>query len=134
MGGSPSQVLAVYLIHPGGFALASRLAPGVRTADEDLLAANLRVLLDFLRRARLGGGGSLTTIASGDLTLCMERGRYCDLAALVRGQITESLRTILRSALRRIEAANRRWLVRWNGEPRDVAGFNEALGPLFQGA
>jgi len=128
-------IKAVFLIYEDGTVIGSQVRPGERLVDTDLFSATLDVIQNFMRTSFPGLRGKwLRSIAHGDHTIVMERGRHAYLTILLEGEETDQLRRQMRDLLLDFEARNREVLTKWRGLPDDAVGKEEALLPFFEGA
>ena len=116
------------LIHRNGSLIDSLLPEGSIMADEDLVAAMLAVIQDFMRTSfPLLIGKELKSIVQGDSVLIVERGTHATLAILASGGVGAAFRETMRSRLGVFEDANPATLPKWNGDPKELLGAQELL-------
>jgi hypothetical protein len=126
-------IKAAFLIFGDGTVISSRVRPGENIVDTDLFSATLDVIQNFMRTSFPGLRGKwLRSIAHGDHTIVMERGRYAYITVLLEGEETDQLRRHMRDLLLEFEARNRDVLARWRGVPEEAVGVDDALMPLFE--
>lgn len=127
------DIKAVFLIFEDGTLIASRVKSGEKIVDTDLFSATLDVIQNFMRTSFPGLRGKwLRTIAHGDHTIVMERGRYAYLTVLLEGEEADQLRRQMRDLLLEFESKNREVLAKWRGLPSDAVGADEALTVLLE--
>lgn len=128
------EIKAAFLIFADGTLIASKIRPGERIVDTDLFSATLDVIQNFMRTSFPGLRGKwLRSIAHGDYTIVMERGRYAYLTSVLEGEETDQLRRQMRDLLREFEARNREVLANWRGVPQEAVGVDTILAPLIEG-
>jgi hypothetical protein len=129
--GRPYGVQAVFLVHRGGLLIHSIDVWREVGVDADLFGATLDTIQNFMQTSfpALGSPG-LRSLAFGNRTLVVERGRYAYLIVVLAGQEDEALRWTLRDLLREFESRNAETLRDWTGRPEDVRGADELLGAL----
>ena len=126
------EVKAALLVYANGMLIGAKLRPGEELIDEDVLAATIDVIQNFMQTSfSLLRGKRLTSIVQGDFALVLERGEFTYLTALIQGPDNERLREGMRSRLRDYEARNRSVLRDWSGAPEDTRGTEELLMSLF---
>ncbi|HYM40055.1 MAG TPA: hypothetical protein VEY12_07930, partial [Thermoplasmata archaeon] len=129
--GVPYGVQAAFLVHKGGLLIDSTDVWQEVGVDADLFGATLDTIQNFMQTSfpALGGPG-LRSVAFGNRTLLIERGRYAYLIVVLAGQEDEALRWTLRDLLREFESKNADVLKDWMGGPEDVTGAKELLAAL----
>jgi len=126
------EVKAALLVYANGMLIGAKLRPGEELIDEDLLAATIDVIQNFMQTSfSLLRGKRLTSIVQGDFALVLVRGEFTYLTALIQGPDNERLREAMRSRLQDYEARNRSVLRDWSGAPEDARGTEELLLSLF---
>ncbi len=76
------------------------------------------------------GPYGLRSVAFGNRTLLIERGRHTYLVIVLTGAEDEILRWTLRDLLREFEGRNAETLRNWSGQPDDAHGVKEMLSTL----
>ncbi len=127
-----TRLLAALLIHMRGLKIDSLEAPGLSTADHDLLAGQLDAILRFLHSpATFSAGKWVSLITTDEMTLVIERGAHCYLAVALRGPIPEALPVSMRSLLAEFEALNGSTLQGWGGQFQDLRGPRAVLASII---
>lgn len=97
------RVEQVFLIHrETGLLLLHAVAPGVGTADADMVSGMLTAIRDFVRDSFAAAGGeSLDQLQMGELVVWVETGPRAYIAAVIRGMApdADTLRDTLKDAL-----------------------------------
>jgi predicted regulator of Ras-like GTPase activity (Roadblock/LC7/MglB family) len=128
-----SPVNAAFLHSKQGLLVASKVRPGQKTADEDLLVATLNVIQNFMTISfRMLKGKRLRSISQGDLTLVTEAGRDLLLTVVIQGEDSEGLRAEMREALKNFEESNRTLFRHWDGRVETPRGAEETLTGLLK--
>jgi OOP family OmpA-OmpF porin len=98
------RVEQVLLIHAeSGLVLQHAAAAGASHQDADQVSAMLTAIRDFARDSfDVAGNDSLEALHVGDVDVIIEQGPHAILAAVVRGTVPSSLRTIIQDALESI--------------------------------
>lgn len=124
-------VQAAFLLHKSGTLIDSSDVWRAVGVDADLFGATLDVIQNFLQTSfpSLGSPG-LRSVAFGNRTLLIERGRLTYLVLVISGQEDEILRWTLHDLLREFEGRNAESLRDWSGRPEDVKGRSELLSSL----
>jgi len=99
------RVEQVFLIHrENGLLLQQVIAPEAETRDADMVSAMLTAIQDFVRDSfSAGEEEAMESLQVGDHHVWVEQGRAAVLAAVIRGQAPEELRTRMQTALEAIE-------------------------------
>ncbi|HKZ80016.1 MAG TPA: OmpA family protein [Pyrinomonadaceae bacterium] len=124
------RVEQVFLIHKEtGLLLHEVSAPGVTKQDPDMVSAMLTAIQDFVHDSFAAPrGDQLETLQVGELTVWVEQGPSAVLAAVIRGNAPQELRTIFQETLERIHLEFGDALGQFKG---DAAPFAEAA-PLLE--
>jgi OOP family OmpA-OmpF porin len=122
------RVEHVFLIHrKAGLLLEHLAAPDATARDPQMVSGMLTAIQDFVSDSFEGPGSTdgraIDSLRLGDLLLWCEAGPQAYLAAVIRGNPPEALRTILRDTLNDIHTELRSALEDYNGD-------NEPLGDL----
>ena len=122
------EVEGAILTFSDGTLIGSNLPPGGHIADEDLFAATLDVIQNFMRSSvEMFRGKWIRTIKHGDRTLVMERGRFAFLTLVLHGEENDPLRRFMIERLHEWETQNREVLRRWRGIAADAKGTDDLL-------
>lgn len=128
------DIVSAILLYEDGTIIGSKVDPAERLIDQDLFAATLDVIQNFMRTSFPGLRGKwLKSIAHGDYELAIERGKYVYLVLVMRGQETDFLRVQMRDELRTFEMRNHEILAAWKGSASDARGTDELLSSFFVG-
>lgn len=128
-----SAVNAAFLHSKQGLLVASKVRPGQKTGDEDLLVATLNVIQNFMTISfRMLRGKRLRSISQGDLTLVTEAGKYLLLTVVIQGDDSEGLRAEMREALKNFEENNGGLFRHWDGRVETPRGAEETLTGLLK--
>lgn len=120
------------LLYQDGTIIGSKVDPSEGFVDQDLFAATLDVIQNFMRTSFPGLRGKwLRSIVHGDYELAIERGDFVYLVAVLRGQENDFLRVRMREEIRKFEAHNRTVLDAWKGEPAEAIGTDAMLTSFF---
>jgi len=123
---------SLILLYRDGTIIGSKVDPSEGLVDEDLFAATLDVIQNFMRTSFPGLRGKwLRSIMHGDYELAIERGDFVSLVAVLRGHENDFLRVRMREEIRRFEALNRAVLSSWKGEPAEAIGTDAMLTSFF---
>lgn len=119
------RVEQVFLIHKEtGLLLQEVSAPGVTKQDPDMVSAMLTAIQDFVHDSfSAQRSDQLETLQVGELTVWVEQGPLAVLAAVIRGNAPQDLRTIFQETLERIHLQFGDALGEFKG---DAAPFGEA--------
>ncbi|MFN0122984.1 MAG: OmpA family protein [Blastocatellia bacterium] len=111
------RVEQVFLIHnETGLLLLDATAPAVATQDAHMVSGMLTAIQDFARDSfSAGQEETLETLDLGTLNVWIERGPRATLAAVIRGEAPETLRTVFREALEKIHLDHGADLAEFNG-------------------
>jgi len=126
------RVEQVLLVHrASGLLLASASAPGITTADSDLVSAMLTAIQEFVRDSfHLEQDDAIRQIHTGDFSLWVEPGPLACIAAAVRGTAPVEFRQVLRAATDLIHDE-------MGAELRDFQGDSQAIEaralPILEG-
>ncbi len=123
-----TRLLAALLTYQNGIRLDFIKAPGLTTADEDLVAGQLHAIIDFFHS--FDGPSErrwLSLLTTSELNLVIERGSRCYLVVVVKGPVPPALRQVMQSGLREFEALNAAVLPRWSGLMSEIQGSVEIL-------
>lgn len=124
-------VQAAFLVHKSGLLIDSSDVWQSVGVDADLFGATLNVIQNFVQTSFPGlGTPGLRSLAFGNRTLLIERGRYTYLALVLAGQEDEILRWTLHDALQEFEGRNADILRDWSGRSEDASGAKEMLSGL----
>jgi len=124
-------VQAAFLLHRGGLLIDSSDVWREVGVDADLFSATLDVIQNFVKTSFPGMGPyGLRSVAFGNRTLLIERGRHTYLVIVLTGAEDEILRWTLRDLLREFEGRNAETLRNWSGQPDDAHGVKEMLSTL----
>ncbi|HVQ36965.1 MAG TPA: OmpA family protein [Pyrinomonadaceae bacterium] len=98
------RVEQVFLIHKDtGLLLQQVSAPGTKSQDADMVSGMLTAIQDFVHDSfTTPEGDELEDMRVGDLAVWIERGPQAVLAAVIRGNAPEDLRTVLQETLEKI--------------------------------
>jgi DNA-binding response OmpR family regulator len=128
-----AEVKAAFLHSKQGLLVASKVRPGQKTGDEDLLVATLNVIQNFMTISfRMLKGKRLRSISQGDLTLVTEAGKHLLLTVVIQGDDSEGLRAEMREALKEFEESNRNLFRHWDGRVETPRGADETLTHLLK--
>ncbi len=118
------RVEQVFLIHKEtGLLLQNVVAKDVVSHDADLVSGMLTAIQDFVKDSfKTSSDEGLETLQVGELSVWIEEGPQMLLAAVIRGQASQELRTILRDALESIYLEKTEALENFQG---DNAPFEE---------
>ncbi len=124
-------VQAAFLVHREGLLIDSSDVWREVGVDADLFGSTLDVIQTFMRTSfpSLGSPG-VRSVAYGNRTLLIERGRYTSLVLVLAGQEDEILRWSVRDLLREFESRNAEILRNWNGRPDEAQGTREMFSAL----
>lgn len=124
-------VQAAFLLHKEGLLIDSIDVWRAVGVDADLFGATPDTIQNFMRTSfpSLGSPG-LRSVAFGNRTLLIERGRYTYLVLVLAGQEDEILRWTMRDLLRQFEGGNAEILRDWSGRPDEARGTKEMLSAL----
>ena len=126
------EVKGAILTFSDGTLIGSRVLPGETFVDEDLFAATLDLIQNFMRSSvTMFRGKWLRTIRHGDRVLVMERGAFTFLTLVLRGAESDPLRRFMIERLHAWEAQNEEVLRHWRGVAADSEGTNELLSEMF---
>ena len=127
-----SDVIAVLLTYMDGTLIGSRNRSGETVLDQDLLAATLSLIQDFMRTSfPLLRGEMLRTIVQGRYRLLIDSGEWVYLTVIIEGAETPELRARMRQLRDGFERQNREVLVHWNGIAKQVGGLDDVLAAFF---
>jgi flagellar motor protein MotB len=119
------RVEQVFLIHrEGGLLLLHVAARAVTPQDGDLISGMLTAIQDFIRDSfGVQGSEGLATVQMGELTVWIEQGPQAIMAAVVRGNGPQELRTVFQEAVEAIHLEQREHLegFRGNSEPFEAS-------------
>lgn len=126
-------VQAAFLVHRSGLLIASSDVWREVGVDADLFGATLDTIQNFMQTSfpTLGGPG-LRSVAFGNRTLLVERGRYAYLIVVLSGREDDPLRWTLRDLLREFESRNADALRDWTGGPEEITGTEALLSALVE--
>jgi DNA-binding response OmpR family regulator len=128
-----NAVKAAFFHSKQGLLVASKVRPGQKTGDEDLLVATLNVIQNFMTISfRMLEGKRLRSISQGDLTLATEAGKHLLLTVVIQGDDSEELRAEMREALKDFEESNRTLFRHWDGRVETPRGADETLMRLLK--
>lgn len=124
------RVEQVFLIHKDtGLLLHQVSAPGTKSQDADMVSGMLTAIQDFVHDSfSTPEGEGLEDLRVGELTVWIERGPQAILAAVIRGNAPEDLRSVFQQALERIHLQFGTLLNEFDG---DAAPF-AATAPLLE--
>lgn len=124
------RVEQVFLIHKDtGLLLQQVSAPGTKSQDADMVSGMLTAIQDFVHDSFASpDGDGLENLRVGELAVWVERGPQAVLAAVIRGNAPQELRTTFQQALERIHLQFGTLLNEFNG---DAAPF-VATVPLLE--
>jgi len=124
------RVEQVFLIHKEtGLLLQQASAPGIKVQDADMVSAMLTAIQDFVHDSfATPKDDELETLQVGELTVWIERGPLAVLAAVIRGNAPQDLRTVLQETLERIHLQFGQALSEFQG---DASPF-EDTAPLLE--
>lgn len=126
------DIRAVFLTYRDGTLIGSRARAEDTTIDQDLVAATLDVIQNFMRTSfPFLEGKWLRSISHGDYTLVIERGRSTYLTVVLQGRETDQLRRQMRDGLLEFEAENRRTLRDWQGFSGEAFGADTLLAEIM---
>lgn len=126
------DIKAAFLNYTNGTLVAHKIRSGEKTIDEDILAATLDVISNFMRTSfPMLQGKRLRSISQGDHTLVIERGKNVYLTLVIRGEESEAMRRRMRARIRDFESQNREALEHWNGDPDEVGGLDDLLSAFI---
>ena len=126
------EVEGAILSFSDGTLIRSRFLPGETSVDEDLFAATLDLIQNFMRSSvSMFRGKWVRTIRHGDRVLVMERGAFTFLTLVIRGAESDPLRRFMIERLKAWEARNEEVLRHWRGVAADTVGTDELLGEMF---
>lgn len=129
-GGNLEDVL---LLHRSGLLLkhyTRRLRPNM---DSDVLSGMLVAVQEFVKDSFRGEGGVLDEIRFGEMRIKVVEGKWTIIAALVRGEATESHRTQIRAALRDLEEKYEDLLIDWDGTMDHIPEVDRIIQRLVNG-
>jgi hypothetical protein len=123
------QVEQVFLIHRQTGLLLLHVATNPATArDPDLISGMLIAIQDFVQDSfRISADEGSETIQIGELTVWVEKDQLAVLAAAIRGNPPQTVRTLLRDTLATIRLEHANALVTFTG---DVRPFERSRPPL----
>ena len=123
------RVEQVFLVHnETGLLLRHVVAPTVVVPEGEMIAGMLTAIQDFVHDSFTGPGQhALETVEMGDFTLWIERGSGVTLAAVIRGNAPEELRTVFQDALYYIYLENKESIAAFQGDASSFAGTQEHL-------
>src|SRR3989475_1644365 len=122
-----------FLVYNDGTVIASRGKEATASLDQDIFAATLDVIQNFMRTSfPILKGTSLRTIEHGNFRMLIERGRFCYLTLILTGEENDLLRRQMRDELLAFESANSQVLRIWKGISTDAVGAEDLFQHLFQ--
>jgi OOP family OmpA-OmpF porin len=134
------RVEHVFLIHKKtGLLLEHVATPEAEGQDPQLVSGMLTAIQDFVRdsfsgnsRKQEGDGAGIDSLRLGDLLLWCEEGPFAFLAAVIRGNPPDALRTALRETLTKIHEDLRIPLEEFQGDAASLTNLNSSLGTCLQ--
>jgi DNA-binding response OmpR family regulator len=122
----------VFLIYRNGNLIchhARRLKP----IDQDILAAMLVGVQDFIKDSFRDGGGELEEMTVGDRRILIGRGKWVVLAAVISGNAALRLGPQIARAISEIENDHADMLTNWKGDMEEVEAMTGYLDGLING-
>lgn len=128
------RVEQVFLIHKEtGLLLHQATAPGIQVQDADMVSAMLTAIQDFVHDSfTTPSGDELETLEVGELTVWIERGPLAVLAAVIRGNAPQDLRSLLQETLERIHLQFGLALAEFQGDASPFVGTAPLLGDCLE--
>jgi len=122
----------VFLIYKNGN-LIKHHTRRLRPIDQDILAAMLVAVQDFIKDSFRDGGGQLDEMIVGDRRILIGRGKWVILAAVMPGKALTRLRPQIALAISEIERDRADVLKDWNGEMEKMVSMTGYLDGLVNG-
>ncbi len=131
------RVEHVFLIHrKSGLLLEHVAAPDATARDPQLVSGMLTAIQDFVRdsfdESSSSEGGAIDSLRLGDLLLWCEAGPQAYLAAVIRGNPPETLRTTMRDTLASIHEELHGALADYNGDNSTLGDLTFRLEPCVK--
>ncbi|HEY5539340.1 MAG TPA: hypothetical protein VIL58_07360, partial [Thermoplasmata archaeon] len=127
------DIKSAFLVFHDGTLIGSFVKEPGTTIDQDLLAATLDVIQNFMRTSfPILQGTSLKTIEHGSLKIIIERGRRCYLTVVLEGEENDLLRRQMRDEVLAFESANDQVLRDWRGVPEEALGADQMFKRVLQ--
>lgn len=127
------DVQGALMLHRDGTLIGSELVPGAEMTDQDVFAATMDVVQNFLRTSfPVLRGKWLQSIRQGDLTFVMERGQWTTVIVVLKGKENDQLRRYIQNRVGEFEARNGDALERWRGNPLDVVGLDGLFADIIR--
>ena len=123
----------VFLLHRSGLLLkhyTRRLRPNM---DSDVLSGMLVAVQEFIKDSFRGEGGALDEIRFGDMRIRMLEGKWTIMAALIRGEASESHRAEMTAALKDLETRYEDLLIDWDGTMDRIPEVDRIMMRLIEG-
>jgi hypothetical protein len=126
-------VSQVFLIHKESGLLLHQVQSGLSFSPEgDLVSAMLNAIREFVRDSFNVREDSLETIQVGDFSIWIEQGEFVFLAVVIRGNAPESLRSLVRHTLQKIEHEFRTEFERFQDETAPFEKTGLLMGSCLQ--
>ncbi|MCI0606311.1 OmpA family protein [bacterium] len=110
------RVEQVFLIHRESGLLLQHVS-STSSQSPDLISGMLTAIQDFVKDSfQLGEAETLETMRVGELSVWVEQGPYAILAAVIRGNAPQDLRSILQATLEKIHLEKARALEKFQGD------------------
>jgi hypothetical protein len=123
----------VLLLHRSGLLLKHytlRLRPNM---DSDVLSGMLVAVQEFIKDSFRQEGGTLDEIRFGGRCIKVLEGKWTLIAALVRGEATESHKSQMRAALKDLETRYEDLLIDWDGTMDRIPEVDRIMMRLVEG-
>lgn len=127
-----ATVEEVFVVHRDGILLAHQSKTLTPDKDEDILAAMLKTVQDFVQEAFSGNESvPMRGIQFGAFNILIEPGRTQNLAVVYRGRDDGTLAVRAKELSQLIETRYGRVLESWSGDMREVRGLRDLLPVLW---
>jgi len=128
------QVEQVFLIHRNtGLMLQHVVAKEVASQDPDLVSGMLTAIQDFVQDSfGVEEGGSLDTLRIGDRSVWIEQGPHAILAAVIRGNPPEGLKSIVNESIESIHITQVEALESFEGDATPFEATRSQLEECLQ--
>jgi len=123
----------IFLLHRSGLLLkhyTRRLRPNM---DSDVLSGMLVAVQEFIKDSFRQEGGTLDEIRFGEMRIEVLEGKWTIIAALIRGEATESHRVQMRAALKDLEGRYEDLLIDWDGTMDRIPEVDRIMARLIEG-
>ena len=127
------RVEQIFLIHKKTSLLIKQVdKSGFASQDGDMVSGMLRAIQDFVHDSfKVDSQETLNTIQVGELTVWIEEGPYAILAAVVRGNAPEDLRTLLETTQEQLHKDFARELESFEGDTEPLEDTSDILEPCL---